>query len=328
MQNVLFVEGRDGVHLPVLDVTHPAFSASVTEQEMGAMERQYLDEASRFQEMPAAMREVLRQSALGSALMASAGTFLAGMPTYLLKLGPESLGPDATAIDQRIAASFPAVCARLRLRDMAELMAEGIAAAALEQLRPMCFVNIGGGTAADSWNALILLRTRYPQLLEGRKIALGILDPDTEGPAFGARAIEALGGSDGALNGLDVKVRHFAESWAETDKIAEAMKTLRAADALCAVSSEGALFEYGSDDEIVEALKVLHKETAGDAIVVGSVTREGECTSASQGAVRAAMRPRTMEIFAGLAEQGGWRVQKVIERPFTYHVLMMKASLS
>jgi len=328
MQNgLLSVQMRDGISLPVVDITHPAFAVSVSEQEMDAMARQYVDEASRFQAMPAAMRDALRQSMLGGALMASAGTFLPGIPTYMLKLGPENLGAFASDIDRRIAASFPALCVRLRLQDVASLMAGGLASAMEADAksglsRPVCLMNIGGGPASDSWNALILLRGKG--LLEGRTVRVGILDPDVEGPAFGARAMEALVGSDATLNGVKVEVRHFVESWVETDEIAYAIKILCAEDALCAISSEGALFEYGADDEIVEALKVVHKETAHDAIVVGSVTREGECTRASQMAVPAATQPRTLEGFSRLAEAGGWRVQCAIERPFSYQVRLVK----
>jgi hypothetical protein len=38
-----------------------------------------------------------------------------------------------------------------------------------------------------------------------------------------------------------------------------------------------------------------------------------------------ATRPRTLEGFRGLAERGGWVLQQVIERPFSYNVRMAKA---
>ncbi len=66
-------------------------------------------------------------------------------------------------------------------------------------------------------------------------------------------------------------------------------------------------------------------ETARDSIVVGSVTRDGALVRASLIASRVSTRPRTMEAFRALAEQGGWIVQEVIERPFSYHVRLVKA---
>lgn len=100
---------------------------------------------------------------------------------------------------------------------------------------------------------------------------------------------------------------------------------LRARDVLCGVSSEGGLFEYGADEEIVANLEVLYAGTAADAVVVGSVTRDGGPVRASLGASRIQTRPRTMEAFSALAEKGGWVVQEVIERPFSQNVRLVKA---
>ena len=56
------------------------------------------------------------------------GAILSGLTTYLLKLGPDNLG-DAYAkpIDRRIAASVPTMAVRLRLQDMATLLADALA---------------------------------------------------------------------------------------------------------------------------------------------------------------------------------------------------------
>ena len=85
------------------------------------------------------------------------------------------------------------------------------------------------------------------------------------------------------------------------------------------------MFEYGSDEEIVANLRVLHAGTAKDAAVVGSVTRDGGPVRASLIASRVLTRPRTMEAFQSLCEQGGWTVEEVIERPFSYNVRLVKA---
>jgi len=85
-----------------------------------------------------------------------------------------------------------------------------------------------------------------------------------------------------------------------------------------------ALFEYGSDTEIAANLETLHEGTAPDAILVGSVTRDGEAMRALQNADRVATRPRTLEAFRSLAEQAGWSVQHVIERPFSYNLRLVK----
>ena len=102
---------------------------------------------------------------------------------------------------------------------------------------------------------------------------------------------------------------------------------MHATDAACAASSEGALFEYGSDTEIVANLEVLHAGTAADAIIVGSVTRDGEPLRALHTSGRAATHPRTREAFRSLAEQAGWSVQHVIERPFSDNVRLVKTDV-
>jgi hypothetical protein len=330
---VLYAETDEGLELALIDVTNPAFAVSATDAELASMAEQYIREAPQQQEIPAALREALGSSMLGRGLMAAAGTYLDGMSTYILKLGPENLGEGATPIDRRIAASFPAFTARLRLQDMAELLADGLALiAAAEPRRTILLVNIGGGPASDSWNALIVLNSRLragfgaekEELPAGPRLVIAIMDVDDKGPAFGARAIDALRVPAAPLRGLDIEVRHFRQAWSETDRLREALGKLQADGAACGVSSEGGLFEYGSDEEIVSNLAALHAGTAEDAFVVGSVTKDGGPVRASLIANRVSTRPRTMEAFRVLVGQAGWLVQEVRERPFSFNVRMVK----
>src|SRR5580765_2946233 len=143
------------------------------------MTEQYIRESEERKEIPPEIREALQKSMLGKVLMAASGTFLDGMSTYVLKLGPENLGPKASPIDRRIAASFPAFTARLRLADMAKLLADGLAARlAGAPLRNVCLVNIGRGAGADSWNALIQVQREHAELVAGRKIVISVMDVD------------------------------------------------------------------------------------------------------------------------------------------------------
>jgi hypothetical protein len=323
---VLYATTEDGEKLPIIDVMNPAFAVTVADSEVVAMAEQYILEAARRQEIPAALREALRNSKLGRGLMAASGTFLDGMTTYMLKVGPQNLGNGTSPIDQRIAASFPAFTARLRLQDMAGLLADGLAmTVAVDSRRRVCLVNIGGGPGADSWNALISLRNGRAELLVDREIEIAVMDLDERGPAFGSRALDALCTTGAPLSGLNISFRHFGYEWSCPERLRNALEELRASAAACGISTEGALFEYGSDDEIVSNLRVLHAGTARDSIVVGSVTRDGKPVRASLIANRVSTRPRTIEAFRALAEQGGWIVQSVIERPFSYHVRLVKS---
>lgn len=323
-RKTLTARTASGSQLPILDITAPAFSLP-TPGQLATMEIQYLEESGRQTELAEPLLQALRSSVLGNALLASAGSYLAGMPTYLLKLRPEDLGPDASFIDRRIVASFPAVCARFRLADICRLTAsELLRTAAAHPNRPICLVNVGGGTAVDSWNSLILARRESPALLEDRPIAVAVFDPDTEGPAFAVNAFHRLSEPDAPLDGLNLHVHHWPVTWSELGQLRETLASMRVQDAICAVSSEGALFEYGSDEEITGVLRAIHNATAETAFVVGSVTREGPCAKAAQRASRAATRPQSMEAFSQLASSAGWRVDHTITRPLSYQVQLAK----
>ncbi|HEY6388212.1 MAG TPA: hypothetical protein VIX91_21235 [Candidatus Acidoferrum sp.] len=322
---VLYAKTEGGMELAVIDVTNPAFAVSATDAELAALAEQYIREARQQREIPAPLREALRSSMLGRGLMAAAGTFLDGMSTYLLKLGAENLREGTVPIDRRIAASFPAFATRLRLQDVARLLARGLAdSVAAEPRRPVCLVNIGGGPGSDSWNSLIHLQAERPDLLAGRKIEIAVLDVDASGPAFGGRAIEALRAPASPLCGLNIGFRHFEYEWSDSARLRELLCELETSDAACGISSEGGLFEYGSDNEIITNLRALHSGTARDAVVVGTVTRDGEPARTSLIANRVSTRPRTSETFQSLCEQGGWMVEEMIERPFSYNVRLVK----
>jgi hypothetical protein len=324
--DVVYAKTEEGVELAVIDVTNPAFRVTASDAELAAMAEQYILEAGKQHEVPAALREALRNSMLGRGLMAAAGTFLDGMSTYLLKLGPKNLGVEASPIDQRIAASFPAFTARLRLQDMARLLADGLVrAAAVEPRRPVCLVNIGGGTGSDSWNTVIRLQGDQAELLAGREIGIAVMDLDARGPGFGGRAMAALCAAGGPLGGLKVGFRHFSYEWSDAERLRKLLGELEAREAACGISSEGGLFEYGSDEEIVSNLRVLGEGTPRDAVVVGSVTRDGGPLRASLIASRVLTRPRTIEAFRSLCDQGGWTVEEAIERPFSYNVRLVKS---
>lgn len=318
---ILHATTPDGMTFPVVDVTHPAFAVSATDEDLAAMADQYVRQAGARAEVPPDLREALQRSLLGRGLIAASGTFLSGMDSYLLKLGPANLGADANPLDRAIAASFPAVTTRLRLQEMARLLADGLSRAlAARPTGRVCLINIGGGPAADSWNAVILLRTEHPQLVAGREIMIAVLDVDAAGPAFGAGALDALRTADGPLHQMDIRFQHVAYSWSEPDHLRRLLHDLRADQAICAVSSEGALFEYGSDAEIVGNLQHLRAGTAANTTMVGSVTRDSAATRASRAANRVTTRPRTRDAFRDLAGQAGWIIERAIERPFTYNV--------
>src|SRR5438105_4174859 len=156
-EDVLYAPTIDGTAVPIIDVTNPAFQVNASDEDLAALCDQFLRESTARQDVPAPVLAALQRSTLGRALMAARGTFLTGIHTYFLKLGPDSLWDGAEDMDRRIAASFPALANRVRLQDVARLIADGIARAPGGPPRPLLFINIAGGPAADSWNALLHL---------------------------------------------------------------------------------------------------------------------------------------------------------------------------
>ena len=314
----------DGLELPVIDVTHPAFAIAPTDDELDVLTQAFgqMVEASKLVTSDAqrlAMRQQMDSSRIGRGLMAGMGTFLTGMNTYLLKIGADNLGDYAVELDRQIASSLPAISMRMRGQNMARLQADALAPAlARGGHRPLHFVNIAGGPAIDTVNALILLRRDQPALLEGRTIAIHVFDQDVAGPSFGMRALAALR-AEGALQGLDVTFSLIPYDWRHPQHLADTLASFDLANAIWAASSEGGLFEYGSDDDIVANLRVL-RACAPGGTVTGSVTRLDGPGALSRSLTGLALMPRSLDAFTDLARAGGWTVDQAITMPFSLDV--------
>jgi hypothetical protein len=324
---IQFADSHEHGRLPVIDLSHAAFAVQPDAAELDRLARAFVEENRERRDIPPHVRAALQRSRLGQGLMAAAGSYLSGMHTYLLKLGPDHLGDGYDQTDRRIADSFPAFMARVRLQDMVTLLADGLAAAApADRGRPLRFINIAGGPAADSWNALIQLRARHPDALADRPCDITILDIDVHGPAFGARAVAALQAPGAPLHGLDLHLRHQPYAWTEADRLPSILADLGAREATCAISSEGGLFQYGSDADILANLTRLREATPADAFVAGSVTADDEPARVAQAQSRATTRPIDPDAFRRLAAAAGWTIDALINRPFAYTVRLVKAA--
>ena len=325
---VCYAVTDDGLELPVVDVTHPAFDAALSEERLPALVDHFLKEQRRFAKLPRWVRRVLlrffmRGSRIGRGLRRADGQFLDSMTTYLFKLGPKNLGSYAVPVDRRILMSLPAVSVRLRLSDMARLSADGLAARlAASATRPLYLLNIAGGPAIDSLNTLIVLRREHADLLAGRRITVHVLDADQHGPAFGARALQALQAPGAPLAGLEVAFHHDRYDWRDASGLTPALESAKRAGALLAVSSEGGLFEYGSDDDIVANLRALRPRDDNGVFVVGSVTRDDEIIQTLKLTSTAATKPRGLAVFAALVAGAGWQVARSVARPLSDQVLL------
>src|SRR5262249_14178060 len=190
-------------------------------------------------------------------------------------------------------------------QQIAQLIAEGVADdLAAAGAAPLSLINIGGGPALDSVNALILLRRARPDLLK-RRIVIEIFDSSRDGSFFGANALAALKAGHGPLQGLNIGMRQHAYDWDDTSALQRLVDELASAGAMIAASSEGALFEYGSDRAIVANLEALRADKAGVRLVVGSVTNADEVRRRMIEETQIRLVPRGIAGFAPLAAQAG-----------------------
>jgi hypothetical protein len=321
---VCYATSDEGIELPVIDVTHPAFAVDPGEAELARMRSQYLRQARLRAWLPGfvhrgIMRFLRQRSALLRAGLArdqataagSTGDFMSGTATYLWKVGPENLGAGyANPLDRTLAATLPPLATRLRLRDTARMIAGSLERAAGRARWDL--VNLGGGPAMDSINALILVRRRGPHLLM-RPISIHVFDRDEAGPAFGARALQALRES-GPLAGVDVSLRFVRHDWAEVARLRQQLEPLRASAVVA--SSEGALFDYGTDQAIVENLAALRELTGPDFTVVGDVVNDDELTRLIMKETGLAVRPLGLSGLRALAERAGWRIDETVGQVF------------
>ena len=308
---VMFATTADGLRLPVIDVTHSAFAVPDDPASLAARRDAFLAWDRRNRRTPRIVTRLLvrlaaRRSPLLRKMLAS-DNYLDSISTYMLKLGADHLPPGFDGpVDRKVAAAPHMALVRLRMQQLAQLLAEALLAPlADEPEAPLHLVNIAGGPALDSINALIILAGAHATLIR-RPIAIHVLDAQQDGSTFGARALIALTGTGGPLHGLEIQFQHHAYDWNDTAPLARLLVGFAARGAIIAASSEGGLFEYGTDDAVIANLTALGR--AGVAIVAGSVTSSSEARKRMNAQTRFRFFARGLEGFAPLAERAGYAI--------------------
>jgi hypothetical protein len=330
---VCYALTAQNLKIPVIDVSHPSFAVADDPETVVALRQTYVDVNRKGSRIPGfvlryMMRAGAKRSQLFRAMLSpTANSVLPGMDTYLLKLGADNLVPPFdTRTDRRFAAHPGILGLRIRLQQTAGLLAQGLEAELSERAgAPLGLLNIGGGSAIDSLNALILLRRAAPPLLQ-RKVLVHILDPDANGPLFASRALNALSAPEAPLAGLDARVVHTPYDWNDAAPLQELVHSLAAEGWLLAASSEGALFEYGSDAVVVANLTALHDAGNGVRIMAGSVTRGDEMVRRSLQFAPFKLIPRGAQSFANLIKGSGFCVSRVQESLMSDQVLLRSES--
>lgn len=327
---VCYAPTDDGVELPVIDITHPAFALGLSGEDLAKRTEAYIRETERWERFPSFLRNLAARYFQKHSILARGGTgadgaLLSGMSTYLMKLGPDNLGAGyASAIDRKVASALPPTGVRIRLRDMARLLADALVPALEAGDGPVKLLNIAGGPSMDSLNALLLIRAERPELLRGRSVRIFVLDSDTHGPGFGKRATEALRSPGAPLEGLDLAVEHVPYDWTRPEALAQILaKTIPAP---AAGSSEGGLFEYGSDDDIVANLDVIRENTPDDFVMAGSLLKDDRVTRVMRRNSALAIRYLGAEAFETLARRAGWTIARMLDGPTIHTVALRKTS--
>jgi hypothetical protein len=171
----------------------------------------------------------------------------------------------------------------------------------------------------DSLNALILLYKELPLAFAGRSVSIHVLDLETEGPHFAAAALSALQAEGGPLQGLGATLSVLPYNWADPLALEALLRSLPA-DAIVALSSEGGLFDYGSDADISANLKVLAQHGPPDCVLAASISRPDETQGPFQRQGIAKVQLRSLESFGALAAQAGWALGPSLSRPINFVV--------
>ena len=272
---------ESGIELPILDITHPLFKASIDKPNLEKLRKSIEETGDKMvihlKEMPSFLKNFLSQHSYiiaGFLSINKENNFLSGISTLMMKLGPGLIGNGISKIfERRASRSISSVTLRVRIQDICTLEAEALIPRLIQwPEKNLCFINIGGGTASDSINTLILILKKDSSLLRNRKIEINVLDMDTFGPAFGNNCIESLKTPGQYFDLLNISFRYKSYNWNNPADMESLLAERKEWITLC--SSEGGLFEYGTDEEIINNLNLLYDQTGEEMKIAGTLIKD------------------------------------------------------
>lgn len=329
-----YVLADNGIELPVLDITHPQFLSSIDEDHLDEVSKASIQKMLAMGQMSDAQKgtyyaQLLKSYIFGPVFVSGPGAnFMSGMSTYVYKLGPNLIGggPDRE-FDRTASMDIGGVAMRMRIRDLCRLQAGAL----IPQLeaspqKSLCFVNIAGGAASDSINTLVLIHQENPTLLRSRKIEIHVLDIDPVGPQFALGCIEAFKTPGRHFHGLDIACHHTAHDWKDAEGLVPLLSNREDCIVMCA--SEGGLFEYGTEEDIIRNLDVLYDHSPDGTRIAGTIVHERNKVHATVPALakasNAGLRFLGVSGLTGLLENTGWRLERVQEENPIYAVFTLK----
>lgn len=326
----------NGVELPVLDVTHPLFKASINEEKLPDLIKEVEihgeENAKKFQRLPQFLKKYFAKHSFVMAELLpndKRETYLSGISTLMLKLGPWLIGKGKNRFLDRLASkALGGILLRMRVRDISHQQSTAAIPLLKKELRKnICFFNIAGGAASDSINSLMLIKKENSELLKGRKIEITILDTDSFGPDFADRCIAALKGNNGPFNDLDIVVRYIPYDWNDTKKLNDLLSERK--DYLIISSSEGGVFEYCSEEIMLKHLITISENTTETTCISGSFLRDSE--TVDKGMLYSLkflknMKPNLLGVtkFKELVSRTSWKINSLLENNPRYIVFTLK----
>ena len=317
-----YVFTSNGIELPVLDITHPEFISSIDENRLKKLlpyiEKNAERNANKFNKIPTFIKNYfIKHSFAMAELLQNESSFATGISTLMMKLGPNLIGKGKKRFwDRSVAKGFGSLVIRMRARDIGNCLAEMMLPIINKfPSKNICFINIAGGSASDSINALFLILKENPLLLKNKKIEINVLDIDTYGPSFAGQCIKELKSPGNKFCDLDISLRHIPYDWNNIQKLSELLLERKEWLQIC--SSEGGLFEYCSDDIIINNLNTIHINSSENIIILGSLLHDIEKIDAGIIAglkISTSLKLRFLGIN-GLKKiiENNWEVNKTIE---------------
>lgn len=260
----------NNIELPILDITHPYFISSIDETVFRTKCAYAAKKATSTAKMPVIIKYIIKR------ISNVDDAYLSGIRTLILKLGPDLLqGRKINFLDKFLSKQYTSIALRIRLKEICGFQAIYLIQKLKESpKRNICFINIAGGASSDSINTLILIQEEAPEVLKGRKIEINILDIDSFGPNFAQKCIDVLKSPGERFCGLDITFRIIPYNWNNSEDLLMATKERSEWIQIC--SSEGGLFEYGSDEDIIKNLNQLYINSASDIRITDSLVFDKE----------------------------------------------------
>jgi hypothetical protein len=334
-----YVFTSNGIELPVLDIAHPYFVSCTDEETLKKLlpyvEKNAEKNAEKFNKLPAFIKRFFINHSFAMAELLQVerqNEFASGITTIMMKLGPKLIGKGKKRfLDRQMNKGFGALLIRMRARDISKCQAEALMPLLIKSHgKDLCFINIAGGAASDSINALFLIQNMDSAILKDRKIEINVLDIDTFGPSFAESSITALKAPGGRFNDLNISFRHIHYDWNSTEKLKELLAERKEWLQIC--SSEGGLFEYCSDDVIMQNLNILYSHSNDDIVIAGTLLLDVKTIDAGMLTaltISTNIKPRLLGIegLKRIVEHNKWKIKNIIEGNPRYLIFALKKDI-